>query len=179
MFCVSCILVCVCFFFLSDFDFCTLTRDQIDNWTQEGEVQHRWHFSSKKQKSHFLCISSKYLQYFNFSSWTYFLWLWLRKVVLRCGQTMLLESIQIHSLNLLNFDCLCCYFKCWKSTRGCQISDSRTTRSGSYFVPHSFRGIDKKLSSRKFSFILQKTKCHLWFQVRENTNLVMIFLKTL
>ena len=57
----------------------------------------------------------------------------------------------------LNFDCLCC-FKRWKSTRNCQISDSRTTRSGSYFAPHPFRGTDKKLSSRKVSFILQKNK---------------------
>ena len=82
----------------------------------------------------------------------------IREVVLRCGQTMLLKSIHMRSLNYSNFDCLCCCFKWWKSTRDCQIGDSRATRSGGYFVPHPFSGTDKKLSSRKFSFILQKNK---------------------
>ena len=124
----------VSIFSLSDFDFCTLTWDKVGNWTQEREVQHRWNFSSKKRNSRFLCTSSKFLQYFKYSSWTYFLWLWLREVVLRCDQTMLLKSIHMHNLNCLNFDYLCCCFMCWKSTRDIQISDSRTTRSGSCFA---------------------------------------------
>ena len=127
----------------------------------------------------FSCTSSKFLRYFQYLSWIYFLWLWLREVVLRCSQTMLLKSIHMHSLNCLNFDCLCCCFKCWKAPETVRLVILERLEMDVILPPIHLGEQTRNYPQKNFLSFYKKTKCHRWFQVCENTSLVITFLKTL
>ena len=89
---ISCILVCVCFYFPVRLWFLwSLTWDQVDPWTKEREVQHRWHFSVKNGIPVFHVHPQSFYSILNF------------QFVFRCGQRYAIEEHQYAKCKSVKF----------------------------------------------------------------------------